>query len=305
MLVGAFDRSWNDEEARPVRPLLPLSFSTPDMARLGLQAPVTAPVGGVDLSCLQGDLDAALVEGLLGFCRAHVTGGALLRLSHADLGSGTDCEQRLYELKAERKVRESEKAHHERAKSESSKEKDFAVAAGKKRKAQAAIDVAAGRMAAIDDELLDLERRKEETPWYLLFSNIELQAANAICSLDLTDCGLHATAVDFLVQVMLDLEHRGEGRAVENLSLDSNDLGDIGMGAVAGMLRLSSAILSLQLQNVGISARGLSEVVAGVVANKSLAVLDLRSNNLCPPDAAQAAVSGVKRFNTQVRILLS
>ena len=128
----------------------------------------------------------------------------MLRLAHSDLGSGTDCEQRLFDLKSEQAICEGEKTFHEKKRSESSKEKDFAVAAGKRNKAQERIDKAAARIRAIADELVQLEQCKLRTPWYTLFSKLE-QVENSISHLDVSDCGLHATAADRLSLVLVGL----------------------------------------------------------------------------------------------------
>merc|ERR1719223_1402242 len=82
---------------------------------------------GVEIAMLSDDLDIELAEGLLEFCSAVPAGGICLNVVHTDLGSGTECEQRLFELTAERKVREAEKVWAEKLKRESSKEKDFAA----------------------------------------------------------------------------------------------------------------------------------------------------------------------------------
>ena len=91
-----------------------------------------------------------------------------------------------------------------------------------------------------------------------------------------------------LVQSILEIEGRG-GQQLRWVALDGNNLGDQGMGFFAGLLRISNAIEALQLRNVGVTARGFSEVVAGLVGNQSLALLDLRCNGLCPTDAAKAS----------------
>lgn len=284
-------------------PLLQMSGVTPDEARRRLSVENADGYGGVDLSMLQGELDNDLVERLLAFCGSITSpGGAVLRLAHSDLGSGTDCEQRLFDLKSEQAICEGEKTFHEKKRSESSKEKDFAVAAGKRNKAQERIDKAAARIRAIADELVQLEQCKMRTPWYTLFSKLE-QVENSISHLDVSDCGLHATAADRLVQSILEIEGRG-GQQLRWVALDGNNLGDQGMGFFAGLLRISNAIEALQLRNVGVTARGFSEVVAGLVGNQSLALLDLRCNGLCPTDAAKAVVDGVQRFNAKVEVLL-
>merc|ERR1719316_987941 len=114
---------------------------------------------------LNDDLDTELAQGLLKFCAAVQETGSCLSITHTDLGSGTDCEQRLFDLAAERQVRESEKVWAEKLKRDSSKEKDFATAAAKRRKGQEGIDSAVERLAAIDTELAELEKRKLHTSW--------------------------------------------------------------------------------------------------------------------------------------------
>jgi len=261
--------------------------------------------GGVEVSMLDDGLDTALVNGLLDFCAAGPAGGACLSITHSDLGSGTDCEQRLLELTAERRVRESEKVWAEKTKRDSSKEKDFSVAAGKRRKGQEGIDSAVERLNAIDAELGDLEKQKLKTSWYALFSQMQARHFNAIRELNLSDCGLHATGLAFLTKILLELENRAEGAKVSWLVLDGNDLSDAGMGVLASFLRLSKELEGLQVRNVGITEQGVSELVAGLVTNRSLRLLDVRSNGLCELGAAKSAISGVQRFNSAVRILLT
>jgi len=70
-------------------------------------------------------------------------------------------------------------------------------------------------------------------------------------------------------------------------------------------LRLSKALEGLQVRNVGITEQGVSELVAGLVTNRSLRLLDVRANGLCNLDAARSAISGVQRFNSNVQILLT
>jgi hypothetical protein len=293
----------NNQEAE-ARSLLSLSrLDVKDvLPRLTCEQP--SCFGGVEVSMLDDSLDAALVNGLLDFCAAVPEAGACLSITHSDLGSGTECEQRLLELTAERAVRESEKVWAEKTKRDSSKEKDFSVAAGKRRKGQEGIDSSIERLTAIDAELADLEKQKMETPWYLLFSQMQSRHMNAVRELDLSNCGLHATGLAYLTKIMLELENRAEGVKVAQLVLDGNDLTDAGMGVLASFLRLTRHLEGLRLRNVGITEQGVSELVAGLVTNRSLQLLDVRSNGLCEMGAARSAVSGVQRFNSAVRILL-
>lgn len=291
-----------DNDARPL-----LSLSRVDvkdvLPRLTCEQP--SCFRGVEMSMLDDSLDAVLVNALLDFCAAVPEGSACLSITHSDLGSGTECEQRLLELIAERAVRENEKVWAEKTKRDSSKEKDFSVAAAKRRKGQEGIDSAEERLTAIDSELADLEKQKMKTPWYLLFSQLQARHVNAVRELDLSNCGLHATGLAYLTQIMLELENRAEGVKVSQLVLDGNDLTDAGMGVLASFLRLTRSLEVLQLRNVGITEQGVSELVAGLVTNRSLRLLDVRSNGLCEMNAAKSAVSGVQRFNSAVRILLS
>jgi hypothetical protein len=261
--------------------------------------------GGIGLSSLVDDVDPDLLHTLLNFCSAMPSSGANLSLRHCDLGSGSQCEQRLFELTAERLVRESEKAHAEKVRRDSSKQKEFPAAAAERRKGQAGIDAATERLTAIDAELAELEEQKVLTPWYVLFNQMKTTKCNPIHQLELSDCGLHATGVALLTSVLLDLEHRFEGKKVSSLSLDGNDLTDIGMGVLSSYVKLSKEIEVLTLRNVGITEQGVSELVAGLVSNRSLRLLDLRSNGLIALDTARAAVAGVQRFNPSVHILLS
>jgi len=273
-------------------------------ARLEIESEEANRYGGVDLSMLRGGLDATLAERLIAFFSG-ISGGGSLSVAHSDLGSGSDCEHRLFLLTAERKIRESEKTHSEKVKRESSKEKDFAAAAAKRRKGQEGIETATERLMEIDAELADLEKVKEQTSWYLLISQMQANNINAISQLNLSDCGLHATGLGFLTQVLLELEHRAEGRKVSWLTLDGNELQDMSMGVLASYLRLSKEVEVLQLRNVGITENGVCELVAGLVTNRSLRLLDIRDNGLCALDQARVAVSGVQRFNSTVQVLLS
>ena len=122
--------------------------------------------------------------------------------------------------------------------------------------------------------------------------------------MDLTNCGLHATGVELLQSVLMDLEHRGDGDAVEELVLDSNDLGDASTVALASLIRLSSKIQVLRLRNIGITDGGFSQIISAVVGNKTLCLLDLRGNGLCTLENSKVVVQGLRRFNQLVQILV-
>ena len=131
---------------------------------------------GLDLSLLDGEVDENVVSHALQFTR--LSGKqASLRLSHVDLGSGTDCEQRMFDLHAERELRNTERAVHVGKKGESAKQKDFAVSAQMRRDATAGIEAADQRLAEIEAELQDLESRQTAFPWFRLFSQLQAQAA--------------------------------------------------------------------------------------------------------------------------------
>lgn len=294
-----------DSQVEPARPKLQLARLTCSDVLAQLKVKDAQSYGGVELTMLMDDLDFDMAQSLLTFCAATPSSVAGLSVTHSDLGSGTDCEQRLFDLSAERKVRESEKLWAEKLKRDSSKEKDFAAAAAKRREGQEGIDSAVARLAAIDDELAHLEKEKLQTSWYALFSEIQATNFNSIHELDLSNCGLHATGLGFLTQLMLELENRAEGAKISWLVLDGNDLGDQGMGVLSSFLRLSKYLEGLQLRNVGITEVGVSELVAGLVSNRTMRLLDVRSNGLCNSEAAQAAISGVQRFNSAVQILLT
>lgn len=104
---------------------------------------------------------------------------------------------------------------------------------------------------------------------------------------------------------MLELENRAEGCKIRWLILDGNELTDAGMGVLASFLRLSKEVEGLSVRNVGITEQGVSELVAGLVTNRSLQVLDVRGNGLASLDAARSAISGVQRFNSSVQILFT
>eukprot|EP00931_Biecheleriopsis_adriatica_P093332 TRINITY_DN67075_c0_g1_i1.p2 TRINITY_DN67075_c0_g1~~TRINITY_DN67075_c0_g1_i1.p2 ORF type:complete len:315 (+),score=87.37 TRINITY_DN67075_c0_g1_i1:49-945(+) len=259
---------------------------------------------GLDISMLNGDVGEELLGKSLEFCRAVGSGGASLRLAHVELGSCTEDEQRVFDLKAEKEVRNNERAMHVKKKSESGKQKDFAASAEMRRTANAGIEECDQRLADIAEELLALEQRQMRTPWYSLFSQLKAQSRNNVRCLDLSDCGLHATGLAMLSQVMMDLEHRGEGIAVEELVLDGNDLGDSSTVALASLLRLTSCLSVLRLRNIGVTDGGLSQILSGLVSNKSVALLDLRGNGLCTLEISKAATDGFRRFNKTAQILL-
>jgi len=285
------------------RPLLELSYMSCAEILNRLEIEDASNFDGIEVSMMSDDIDADTASVLLRFCAGMPSLGAL-RLIHCDLGSGTECEQKIFELIAERVVRESEKAFAEKVKRDSSKEKDFAQAAAKRRQGEAGRDAANERLAAIDVELATLEKQKLLTPWYCLFNEMKIASCNALHLLDLSGCDLHVTGLVSLTSVLLDIEHRFEGAKVSSLTLDGNDLTDIAMGALASYVKMSKKIEVLSLRNVGITEQGVSELVAGLVSNRSLKLLDLRSNGLVAIDTARAAVSGVQRFNSSVHILL-
>lgn len=210
-----------------------------------------------------------------------------------------------FDLKAERELKNTEKAIHVNKKSQSAKAKDFAVSAQMRREANAGIEAAEERLSATDSQLLKLEEQQKGSLWFLLFSEMQAKTSpNCISRLDLSDCGLHATALDLLQKVVLDLEHRGDGCAIEELVLDGNDLGDAGTVALASLLRLSSKVLVLRLRNIGITDGGFSQIISAMVSNKSLALLDLRGNGLCTLENSKIAVDGLRRFNRVAQVLL-
>lgn len=262
-----------------------------------------APFNCLDLSLLSFDFDAELVEQMLGACN-QVSGGVALRVAHNDLGSGTDCEQRMFEVKAEKVMRENEEKFHRKKKLKSSSEKDFAASAAMRNAAEEGIKTVVARLSAIDEELGELEQRKLETPWYAFFSQLEAQNLNSVRSLDLSNCGLHATGLALLSHAMLELEQRADGESITELALDGNDLGDIAMASLATLLRLTSNLEVLRLRNSGTTEEGVSQILSGLVSNKSLALIDLRANGRCSSEVVKAAVAGVRRFNNRVEILV-
>lgn len=294
-----------DAQEKTAAPMLELSHLTCKEVLSRLNSKDAPSYSGVEVAMLGDDLDIDMARALLDFCAGVPARAACLSITHSDLGSGTECEQRLFELAAERKIRESEKSWAEKVKRDSSKEKDFAAAAEKRRKGQAGIDAANERLTAIDADLDELEKQKLQTPWYALFSEMQATNFSAVRELDLSNCGLHATGLSFLTSAMLDFENRAEGERISWLTLDGNELSDQGMGILASFLRLSKSIEGLQVRNVGITEQGVSELVAGLVTNRSLRLLDVRNNGLCAIDAARSAISGVQRFNSNVQILLT
>lgn len=292
----------------PMLPLLELPSKSRDKLLMALEMMEDGEChghGGVDISFLPGDdLDSEVVTRCLGFCNSVLNHGATLRIAHSDLGSGTDCEQRIFELKALRLMKERELKHWREHKKKSSSQKDFSISAKMRREGEEGINVTESKIASIDEDLEKFEARKMLTPWYGLFTSLEKQSRNNIRCLDLTNCGLHATGIVMLTQTILELEHRGGSERIAWLILDGNDLTDISMAALASFIRLTSGLEMLRLRNVGITEQGLSELVAGLVANKSLALLDVRDNGLCAPKVAQEIVAGMRRFNSTAEILI-
>jgi hypothetical protein len=263
--------------------------------------------GGLDISMLGCEINNNLVERSLSWLAAcdgaFGDSGCTFRLAHNDLGSGTDCEQRILELLTEREFQEREKAQFEKMKRDSSKDKDFSISAKKRRAGEEGIATSSARLAAIDEQLEEQYSRKVQTPWYALFSSLESSKCNVVAHLDLADCGLHATGIAMLTQVLLELEQRGDGKRVSCLTLDGNDLRDSTMGKLATYVKLSGSIQALRLRNVGITDQGFSEVAAGSVTNKSLMLLDLRDNGLCTHTVDSEVVKGIRRFNPKIEIL--
>mmetsp|Transcript_32964 Transcript_32964/g.87113 ORF Transcript_32964/g.87113 Transcript_32964/m.87113 type:complete len:300 (+) Transcript_32964:58-957(+) len=259
---------------------------------------------GLDLSLLSCELDEDLADAVITFC-GNLRGEGVLRVAHSDLGSGTECEQRIYDLKAQRQAAEKEKGFYVKMKADSSKEKDFAVSAGKRRKGAEGIEAADAKLAAVDEESVRLDAQKATTQWYKLFKTLEAAPQfGSLSCLELPDCGLSSTALEHLTHAILEQEQRAAGARITRLVLDGNDLGDSGMGPLASLLRLSSNIEALHLRNVGITETGVSQVISGLVSNKSLRLLDLRNNGCASLEFVKAAVSGVMRFNKTVQILL-
>lgn len=264
--------------------------------------------GGLEASLLSCPVDAELADKLLDLCaalpRSDDGSGSCLQLAHNDLGSGTECEQRIFDVLVEREAREKEKVYYEKLKKESHNSKDFSVSAQKRRAGEEGIAKATAQLAELDKELKELNHKKEQTPWYALFSQLETRERNGVGCLDLSDCGLHATGLVMLSNVLLELEQRADDVSVSELVLDGNDVGDGGMTAVSSLLRLTSSLKALRLRNTGLTERGVSQVLSGLVGNKSLALVDLRNNGLAVPEVARAAVQGVRRFNAAVEILI-
>lgn len=257
--------------------------------------------GGLSLAALRDKLDADLAMAIFNFCDSCFE-GITLDLSHQDLSSGTESEDRIFKLRAEKVILESTKKKEEQKKLDSSKEKDFAVAASKKRDAVAEIERCTTRLAEIAEQMGILEEHMKQMPWWVLCMRWEAVSMNTITHLDLSDCCLHSTAVKQLVGTLLELEQRGDGAKVTQLKLDGNNLGDLGMAPLTELLRLTKDLEALHVRNVGITDQGLSELIAGLVKNKTLLLLDIRSNGLCSPEVGLMALSGVKHFNKKVEI---
>lgn len=285
-------------------PTLRLSQATREQLNAALDDQEALACCGLGLSLLRCELDEDLAANIVGFC-GNLRGGSVLRVAHSDLGSGTNCEQRLFDLKAYRQAAEKEKAFHVQMKADSSKEKDFAVSAGKRRKGEEGIKAAEEKLANIDEETARLDEQKATTQWYKLFKALEVAPqCGSLVALELPDCGLSATSLELLASALLEQEQRAGGARITRLVLDGNDLGDSAMGPLASLLRLSSHLEVIQIRNVGITDVGVSKVITGLVGNKTLRLLDMRNNGLASPEVAKAAISGVMRFNKTVEVLL-
>jgi len=257
---------------------------------------------GLEVPMLDCEFDAEVADRILDFCCRTFKDRCVCSVAHNDLDSGIGCEQQLYNALAEREVRDRELKNHQEAKRKSGSEKDFSVSAAKRRAAEDGISVATARLAVLDEELNDLNRKKKEAPWYMLFSTLNSRRSRIDC-LDLTNCCLHATGLVFLTQVMLEIEQR-EDDPIFELVLDGNNVGDQGMTAICTLLRLTSHLHTLRLRNVGLTERGVSQVLSGLVSNKTLKFLDLRANGLASIEVTKAAYTGVQRFNPRVEVLL-
>lgn len=285
---------------------LPLLRFTPGSSRAEVLKALEAKEAnflGLDVSMLDFPVDEDFIDQLLESCDA-TEGGAILRLAHNELSSGTDCEQRIFDLRAERLLREADKERSVKRKADSAKQKDFAASAEMRRQGQAGIEAAEARLAAIDKELSDLNTKKETTPWSLLFSAMKVRTDNHVRRLDLTNCGLHATSLVDLTQALLHLECYGSRRGVTELILDGNDLGDSGTVSIALLLRMSACLEVISLRNIGVTDGGFSQILSSLVSNKCIALVDLRNNGLCTAEVSAAAVSGVRRFNRTAQILI-
>lgn len=289
-------------------PVLQLSRATKEEALDKLSSQDTPQfTGGVDLSLLKGSIDDDLMKCLLRFCGSlrHNDNGSQLRLANNDIGSGTDCEQGIFDTKFEAAGRQRELKYHQKKKLDSANQKEFSISANMRRNALAGMEEAEKQIKELDERLVELEARKVNAPWYALFVGLEGLNRNPFRRLDLSNCGLHATGIDMLTQTLLEIEHRPDGEKVSWLVLDGNNLGDNCTGFLAAFLRLSSALEVVQLRNIGVTDVGLSTLIAGLVTNKSLKLIDVRSNGLCSQEASKAVADGVTRFNKRVEILLS
>jgi hypothetical protein len=286
-------------------PVLQLHFASHDEVLQGLDVQAAQRFSGVDLSFLKCELDDDILDRALEFCHAVPALEVSLRLTGNDLGSGGDCEQQLWEYQTRRALKERELAHFRAMKSKAPNQKDFAASAKMRREGQEGVDSTEAAIAEIDSIVEKLDERKVETLWYRLLSRMENQNRNTITLLDLSNCGLHATGVAMLTSTLLELEHRGASSRVSRVVLDGNDLRDISMAPLASYVRLSSGLEALQLRNVGVTDEGLSEVIAGVVSNKILCMLDLRDNGLTTPAVGREVVAGMRRFNKTTEILVA
>merc|ERR1719183_3469251 len=98
------------------QPILQLSHLGSPEIRNRLDIEDASSYSGVRISMLKDDISEEAAAALIQFCAVGSTSGACLSLAHCDLGSGTDCEQRIFDLSNERRVRESEKVWAEKLK---------------------------------------------------------------------------------------------------------------------------------------------------------------------------------------------
>jgi len=171
----------------------------------------------------------------------------------------------------------------------SSKEKDFAVAASKRRDGKKLQEDGTAELEGANEALESLSAILNETLWSkLLKSGIppHFTAKN---------CGLLAGNLQRLLEDDVSVR-------IQYLALDGNYFGDLGAQEISKLMQKSITLEELSLRNCGLSDEGVSIVVAALVSNKTLKKVDLRNNSLASA-TSEAAIKGMKIFNRTCEVI--
>lgn len=213
-----------------------------------------------------------------------------LNVSHNDLGSaGGQLEENILleqwnTVNARALIKEGKELV-----SKSHKEKDFAVGAAKKREGQAHVDRGTEELKAAEDKLEEMGKQLRETQWSKIIS------AGLPSKVEANNCGLLAANLQLLLRE--DVISR-----LTSLSLDGNYFGDLGAQQIAEFMRKADKLEELSVRNTGLTDEGISIIIAPLVSNKTLRLLDLRQNMLTT-SVSEAAIKGMQHFNKTTKVL--